>query len=91
MSGSRSWPPFLALGVVTLVAALALTRTFVVAVAAANAAFALPHAWYHLGHLEVFSGSDVAAVASSISVPVIAAVVVWWIARRRAEPGTMAR
>jgi hypothetical protein len=65
----------LALGVVTLVAAITLVKSTVVAAALAWLVYGVPHLVYHLRHLDVYDTSDQIAVAVSLSVaPVLALV-----------------
>ena len=65
----------LALGVVTLVAAVTLARSTVVAAALGWLVYGIPHLVYHLRHLDVYERSDQIANVATLSVaPALALV-----------------
>jgi hypothetical protein len=78
----------LALGVLSLVAAITLGRTIVITACAATLVFAVPHLWYHWHHLDPFDTSDQINVIASLSLGVVAPVAVLLLGLRRDEPSS---
>jgi hypothetical protein len=76
----------LALAVVTIAAAITLSRPLVIAVAIAWLAWGVPHLVYHVRHLDVYSRSDqVLNVVLLSALPVVAVVVLVLALRRPVE------
>ncbi len=76
----------LALAVVTIAAAITLSRPLVIAVAIAWLAWGVPHLAYHLRHLDVYStGDQVLNVILLSALPVVAVVVLVLTLRRPAR------
>jgi hypothetical protein len=67
---------FLALGIVTVVAAVTLSLPLVRAVAVASLVFAVIHLGYHVRHLDPFDGTDSVAIVTSLAFGPALAVVV---------------
>lgn len=80
---------FLALGIVTVIAAVTLSLPLVRAVAVASLVFAAIHLGYHVRHLDPFDGTDSAAIITSLAFGPVLAVVVLLLARSGAKmPGS---
>ncbi len=76
----------LALAVVTIAAAITLSRPLVIAVAMAWLTWGVPHLVYHLRHLDVYSTSDQALNVVLLSaLPVLAVAVLVLTLRKPAE------
>ena len=71
----------LALAAVTLIAAATLSIWVVRAAAVAWIIYSLPHLVYHLRHLDPYESGDKVAMAVSLALPVVAGLVVLWLAR----------
>jgi hypothetical protein len=67
---------FLALGIVTVIAALTLSLPLVRAVAIASLVFAVIHLGYHVRHLDPFDATDSVAIITSLALGPVLAVVV---------------
>lgn len=71
----------LALAAVSLIAAVTLSVWLVRAAAVGWLLYGVPHLVYHLRHLDPYETGDQIAVSVSLAIPVVAAVVVLWLAR----------
>jgi hypothetical protein len=77
----------LALGVVTVVALVTLSRTTVMAAAAAWVIYSVPHWIYHLRPLDPYEGADTTAVPVTLGLAVLVAGYVGWTAWRHPDFG----
>jgi hypothetical protein len=77
----------LALGVLTVAAAITLGRGLVITACAATLVFAVPHLWYHWHHLDPFDTSDQVGIIVSLSLGVVAPIAVLLLGLKRDDSG----